>query len=133
MKEIKFRAWDKIALQWFDPWESDGDFGIARDGTLLSRDARGLWGYEKEYEPDDLIIMQFTGLHDKNGVEVYEGDIIEVESDIPTYIGVVGFDCASFMVKADHITGYCWMDYEITILGNIYENPELIDKEEDNE
>jgi len=98
-----------------------------------------------------LSVGQFTGLHDKNGKEIYEGDVLEIIDmvDVSTdpfeepvsvkqcIIGEIiyneslaGFDI--FVIERDlHLKGYCLMDdlqdnYEI--IGNIYENPELLKK-----
>lgn len=85
------------------------------------------------YEYESLIPMQFTGLHDKNGKEIYEGDIIE------TYIGSVyfvdfnygGYCLAEFghTGDADKLIGTYDPSNYLTVIGNIYENPELLTKE----
>jgi len=107
---IKFRAWNHIVnrMQIFDLPEIEKQKGAIQ------------W--------QNLSIMQFTGLHDKNGKEIYEGDIIQspytnstfkvfYSSDRPEFVAEFGM---SFL-KSDR-----WA--EAKIIGNIFENPELISK-----
>jgi hypothetical protein len=76
---------------------------------------------------EDFEIMQFTGLTDKNGVEIYEGDILEgVNYDVAKpkkFIGVVEYDWNRFVVKADGFPKYD-INKTLKVVGNIYENPE---------
>jgi hypothetical protein len=110
MREIKFRAWNKKNKQMVDS-DCFDYFWIMNP------------------RPELFEIMQFTGVKDKNGKEIYEGDIIE-----QTFYG----DDASKMIlvvedirQLDNIR--CGSSKENEIIGNIYENPELIKKEaEDN-
>lgn len=68
------------------------------------------------------IWMQFTGLHDKNGKEIYEGDI--VKRDLDGDVGMVEIDSGVFTMSGD-----CQLPLfqeTVEIIGNIYENPELL-------
>ena len=67
-----------------------------------------------------LVLMQYTGLKDKNGTEIYEGDIFLVPYN---NIGkkVVEFEGGSYNVKDFLVSG------KITVIGNMYENPELLE------
>ena len=120
----KFRAWNT----------KSGRF--AKDGELfLSIDSENYNLYSVDFdnfrlENDNYILMQSTGLKDKNGVEVYEGDILK------TWIG--GYEQASPYVVEDMRKLYFELErddsyYRIQkteVIGNIYENPELLEVEE---
>ena len=76
----------------------------------------------------DGVLMQSTGLHDKNGKEIFEGDIFKAPFDI----GPAGFSMCKGVVEYDLEQGYQWQYLllsELEIMGNIYENPELLEKE----
>ena len=133
MREIKFRAWDIENKKWlsFD----DGD-PIADDGSLSDS---GYWCFEFDFDDKKIALMQYTGLKDKNGKEIYEGDIVEYrdfhtsqmsgDGDEFINIGVVEWDNdnAMFCVSNRHeidMEDFDWSECEV--IGNIYENPELL-------
>lgn len=146
MREIKFRAWDKKSKKMRQVVEIVWNTGLylePNDNTV-----KLIWvkGYDVIEQKDimmkrekDFELMQYTGLHDKNGKEIYEGDVIK---DSSGYIGKVIFnttDVAScgccydkfmgtgFLAKdAKPNMGYLDMDERSEVIGNIYDNPELI-------
>jgi uncharacterized phage protein (TIGR01671 family) len=77
----------------------------------------------------DIEVMQFTGLYDRNGREIYEGDIISWDINGNHHIAPVIFECGSFWMGKEK-NGWCvyndWGRGEYEILGNIHENPELL-------
>jgi uncharacterized phage protein (TIGR01671 family) len=116
MKNYKFRAWDKKNKKMtdeFDFTDFDGDYFAANDIYL-----------------SDMEIMQYIGIEDKNGKEIYEGDIIVYkdfndEQKLKKIISLQEF----FEEKgyAENEFGEDW-ENNIIVIGNIYENPELLNK-----
>lgn len=139
MRELKFKVWHKELKKmfWFDlMWGRNGRSGSGWLSVVG-------WGEEKRYshvsfgsdntidvDPDECEIMQFTGLTDKNGKEIYEGDIL---SDEKGGYGIVEYCQPQFVAWADgkHFAlaggkiNMFRLEYT-EVIGNIYENPELM-------
>ena len=81
---------------------------------------------------DDIILMQSTGLFDKNSKEIFEGDIVRFHTPQLTTIGVVEFDKneGCFKVRNDFGGHYVTMFHTryFEVIGNIYQNPELVEE-----
>ena len=80
---------------------------------------------------DPSTVGQYTGLTDKNGKKIFEGDVVKVKDALNwgtsgTFIGSVGFGDASFRIETDTSTHYRWQDYDCEVIGNIHDNPELL-------
>ena len=121
MREIKFRAWNKDTGSWYE------DYLIWPSGKLTTSFA--------------LELMQYTGLKDKNGVEIYEGDILKFIDmfDIPEHnkiiAPVVWHEPTLRLIPQDteentrggHYIHHWDSISDIEVIGNIYENKELLD------
>ena len=102
MREIKFRAWDKIQKKMIPEW-----FSI-----------------HKNHEP--LEFMQFTGLKDKNGKEIYEGDVVKGDYRVIWKQKFASFGLVHPSWLFVHYFGEAADPEECEVIGNIYESPELL-------
>lgn len=101
-------------------------------------------GYDSPdcYEVDPTTVGQYTGLQDKNGKKIFEGDIVEhqVDDDYPVYIGVVAFgkhcindDISAFgwfvkMISKDYYGNISLYENDcLRVIGNVHDNPELLE------
>ncbi len=140
MREIKFRAWDKdCEMMFYSDKTYDDHFYEFCGGKLfcISIIENGYSG--SLYDPpspscEELDnIMQFTGLYDKNGKGVWEGDIVERWGEYWKEKSVVTYGDGYYipLVRAEYghncIDTYDPDDFEV--IGNIYENPELLEKD----
>lgn len=133
MREIKFRLWDKYFK--FMDYDFSNNYLITNDGKVLEKvEKRFADQYWHEYEEDkNCVLMQYTGLKDKNGKGIYEGDIVKGKNygfNTPIrYIGTVEYVYNKFKViglrdKYKGTNDELNTIYEV--IGNIYENPELL-------
>ena len=140
MREIKFRAWYPFPSQ-------------KNKGKMLSHNRIEIKHTKKKGIPimqiwlggirgednniftfcQNAILMQYTGLKDKNDVEIYEGDMVKLISFIKNddfeydeFIVPVVFDEGCFQAKGSGLLAHCIIPNKLEVIGNIYENKELL-------
>ena len=106
MRELKFRAWDK----------TDKEMVLNPDVNTNGQKSFNnlIYSIQKRF-----VFMQYTGLKDKNGKEIYEGDILNSGDGVNREVISLEF---VFHLVGENV----WYGEESEIIGNIYENPELI-------
>ncbi len=135
MREIKFRAWQNAHKRMREVWSIDWKDGEIKYVSILqpkTAPASQVYGTE-EYPLSFLNLMQYTGLKDKNGLEIYEGDILSNPTDAT--VKVEWDDKWAQFVAIDADDGQQYGLFANVLddgrktyekVGNIYQNPELI-------
>jgi uncharacterized phage protein (TIGR01671 family) len=122
-REIKFRAWN---------YEDNEMLRDIADGMMIQMNSGRLGWYDDDanFIECDYPLMQFTGLKDKNGKEIYEGDVVKTETEKAmqvswnTHFASFCLDRSGWMFT--HYFGEGVNPEQIEVIGNIYENPELL-------
>ena len=151
-RQIKFRVWDKITNRYLQ------ELGIyywhipySLDGEEITGEAN-LFGLSELLRHNNFVAQQYTGLTDKNGEEIYEGDIVKINrcytrpfvnekqqidyrfiDDGEVEVGQVlwGWNSQKYLVSYEHIRYDDIEDFDkpshkVEVIGNIFENPELL-------
>lgn len=149
-REIKFRVWDRALnkmitkenvkglLDTVNTGDWDTDYTYSRDEWYPAYDILTIFDYF-EYIQDRYIedtstkrfeLMQYTGLHDKNGKEIYEGDIVEITRPCILEKGEVKFINGCFAIKSKDTLLMLYQceinNFKLKVIGNIFDNPELL-------
>lgn len=126
MREIKFKAWNRQAKRFVD----DNDlkhYAITFDGEVINFDSSG-YDYIEHFD-----VVRYTGLKDKNGKEIFEGDILKLTTTSPHVYSYVAWNektsafAASFEVGSEPYCEHLFGAELCEVIGNIYENKELLE------
>ena len=129
-REIKFRAWHKDLKKMF----KIGQITLEEGTWNFEPNDRGFIGMSIPYQPS-FVLMQYTGLHDKNGKEIYEGDNVYCQTKYGKAKAIIKFIDGKFVAywnsalthpeNGHHIACY-EINKRFEVIGNIYDNPELL-------
>ena len=133
MREILFRGKRTINGDWVY-----GDFVHGNERKSL-RDSIFVYDSETQsfnyYEINPYTLGQYTGLTDKNGKRIFEGDVAKVLQGKDKDIAYVGFENGAFMLypKTGNIYErtlweYWYNDWDVEVIGNVHDNPDLLEK-----
>ena len=138
-REIKFRIWDGSKMEYS---VLAGAMGVVyvnpANGGVNPRDTACITPFNTIY-PDGIEVMQYTGLLDKNGQEIYEGDLLKYATLEPAVVEYWGGSFGYWLNKGTRYQSfmsyslYCFefnsakqRSYEHEVIGNIHDNPELV-------
>lgn len=121
MRPLKFRAWDVPNKRWMDEHST---YALMKECQITGHD----YGFR-------YVIEQFTGLQDKHGKDIYEGDLIRNNAgrtcQVVWFKPCVGFDCEVVQtIPGDSSVGFSpslWAGM-VEVIGNIHSNPELLER-----
>jgi uncharacterized phage protein (TIGR01671 family) len=123
-REIKFRAWHKDLKKMF----KIGQITLEKGTWNFEPNDRDFIGMSIPFQPS-FVLMQYTGLHDKNGKEIYEGDIVKIKYRDED-IGKVIYEHNGFSIDVTNMNKnygrVSFVNNFMEVIGNIYDNPELL-------
>ena len=134
MREIKFRAWDKNTNTMYENISILPSMECIAINVDYDHDFQE-YCIDESYvvELKDVELLEYTGLKDKNGVEIYEGDIVETTRALNHIIGIVTMIKGCWYIQDGEDSYYRLIPrfgkVENKVIGNIYENKELLEED----
>lgn len=147
-RELKFRAWDELKKIMHHDFQyiNSGESKDGSDWIVFKSDLQPLnenpHPFENPHFEQQLKIMQYTGLKDKNGKEIYEGDILNIQVPLGGFWGntpnrkiakvIYEPECGGYIAQWEysknqhHALLDCDLVFDAEVMGNLYEKPELI-------
>lgn len=125
MRDIKFRIWDGAKNEWLASSSKDAlpYYGFALVGEVMTVQSPPIWSLD-----EGNVVEQYTGLKDKNGREIYEGDVLIDDTGEPIEYWVVKFSDGGFVGECAGAAESLFELTNLEIAGSIHENPELVEK-----
>ena len=124
MRELKLRAWYKPYKQMCQVESLRFDVNGVYTAVLIEEPF-----YDRKLvEADEIAIEQYTGLKDKNGTEIYEGDILIDDTGEPTEYWVVKFSDGGFVGECAGVAEPLFELTNLEVVGNIHEDSELVEE-----
>ena len=125
---IKFRAWNgyrKIMADYVSAIQNGDTQGTPSSVNVIVNRKNETW----DIKNDNVELLQFTGLKDVNGKNIYVGDIVRCKNEYQgtDYTGKVMFFNGGFCVWTGGFRNYVWEDMIPEIIGNVHENPKLLE------
>lgn len=138
MSKAKFKIWDKTRNKWL--FSNCGQFLLTQDGNVMFH-MDGDNPLEPIIDQIEYEVLMYTGLKDKNGKEICQGDIVECKcgNTGKTILRQVEYIGVSFCTKNGSFYNqktkqreYCYIPLKpyVKVVGNIFENPELLEEGE---
>ena len=133
----KFKVWDKkTKSMWnIESWHVEDEYFdlIEPNKSVADPNANRVWRKQNE-----VILMQSTGLYDRHGVEIFQGDVVKIVYDGEPFTGVVVYDLGEADFKAtngheDYGNNFQYLTVgeSIEIIGNVHQHPELLEVTDD--
>jgi len=119
-RAIKFRCWDKESKKWLNSDSFCGhydDFYFTNLNEIIS-ELNGI---------NNMVLMQFTGLKDKNDKDIFEGDIVDIGHELYNFEIVFSEGCFGLLDRTARLIPFWQINmHNIEVIGNVWENPELL-------